>query len=113
MAEHFFGLSGCASFRADRFAKLDLVAGHAMFLGLNCFEPGQSQAVHAHDDADKFYLILSGNARMIVGEERLHAGPHTLIWAPAGVPHGVERAEARTVMLVGIASPSTTAPRTD
>ncbi len=105
MAEHVFALSGCATFRADRFAKIDLIAGQAMFLGLNCFEPGQSQAVHAHHDADKFYLILTGNARMIVGEERLDAGPETLIWAPAGVPHGVERVQGRTVMLVGMSPP--------
>lgn len=105
MAGHFFSLSGCATFRADRFAKLDLVAGQGLLLGLNCFEPGQSQTVHAHAGADKFYLILSGNARLIVGEEGREVGPGTLVWAPAGIPHGVERAKERTVMLVGITKP--------
>ena len=28
-----------------------------------------------------------------------------IVWAPAGVPHGVERALERTVLLVGIAPP--------
>jgi len=105
MADHFFSLPGCAAYRADRFVKLDLVAGRTLFLGLNCFEDGQHQPVHAHTDADKFYLILSGNARMIVGEQQVDAGPDTLVWAPAGVPHGVERANGRTLMLVGMAPP--------
>ncbi|MGQ0702124.1 MAG: cupin domain-containing protein [Gemmatimonadales bacterium] len=105
MADHFFSLSGCATYRADRFVKLDLVAGRTLFLGLNCFEDGQSQAVHTHGGADKFYLILSGNARMIVGEHTVDAGPNTLVWAPVGVPHGVERAYGRTLMLVGMAPP--------
>ena len=94
-----------ATFRSEQAAKADLQRGATLFVGLNCFEPGQSQAVHVHDGADKFYFIISGNARMIVGEETRDAGAGTLVWAPAGVPHGVERAHARTVMLVGIAPP--------
>lgn len=105
MSEHFLALSGCAIFRSDRFAKQDLAAGQALFLGLNCFEAGQSQPVHTHAGADKFYLILSGNARMIVGEEAQDVGPDTLVWAPAGVPHGVALAHGRTVILVGMAPP--------
>jgi len=105
MPEYFLSLAERAAFRADRAAKVDLLRGGAMFLGLNCFEPGQSQSVHAHAGADKFYLILSGNASMIVGDETRDAGPGTLIWAPADVLHGVTRAHERTVMLVGIAPP--------
>ena len=105
MPEHFFQPADHAVFRADRAAKADLVRGSALFLGLNCFEPGQSQAVHTHVGADKFYLILSGNASMIVGEETGDAGAGTIVWAPAGVPHGVATAHQRTVMLVAIAPP--------
>lgn len=93
------------TFRPDRMAKADLASGGRLFLGLNCFEPGQRQAIHHHVGADKFYLIVSGKARMVVGTERREAGPGTLVWAPAEVPHGVEEALERTVMLVGIAPP--------
>lgn len=92
-------------FSADKATKSDLVRGERLFLGLNCFEPGQSQPVHAHRGADKFYLILSGKARMIVGAERFEAGPGQLVWAPAEVPHGVESALERTVMMIGMAPP--------
>lgn len=105
MPEYFLIPAGHAAFRADKPVKADLFRGAAMFVGLNCFEAGQTQAVHSHGGADKFYLILSGNASMIVGDETRDAGPGTLVWAPAGVPHGVARAHQQTVMLVGIAPP--------
>lgn len=103
MSPYFFAPAASAAFDGSKFAKLDLARGQQLFLGLNCFEPGQSQAVHRHAGADKFYLILSGNARMIVGEDSRDAGAGTLVWAPSGVPHGVKRAHERTVMLVGMA----------
>lgn len=105
MPDYFVSSADRAVFRADQPAKADLFRGGTMFLGLNCFEPGQTQPVHSHGGADKFYLILSGNASMIVGDQTRDAGPGTLVWAPADVLHGVLRAHERTVMLVGIAPP--------
>jgi quercetin dioxygenase-like cupin family protein len=105
MTEYFLEPGKRAVFAVQKAAKVDLARGSALFLGLNCFEAGQSQQMHAHAGADKFYLILSGNASMMVGNETRDAGPGTLIWAPADVPHGVARAHQRTVMLVGLAPP--------
>ena len=105
MTEFFFEPGERAVFDSATAAKSDLARGSTMFLGLNCFEPGQSQRIHAHAGADKFYLILSGNASMAVGKETRDAGPGTLVWAPADVPHGVVLAHQRTVMLVGLAPP--------
>ena len=90
------------AFASAKFAKADLARGTHLFAGLNCFEPGQAQAVHTHDGADKFYLVLEGKARMRVGAEEVEASAGTLVWAPAGVPHGVVRAIERCVMLVGM-----------
>ncbi|MBL8988412.1 MAG: cupin domain-containing protein [Gemmatimonadetes bacterium] len=92
-------------FSADKATKTDLVRGTQLFLGLNCFEPGQSQPVHAHRGADKFYLIVSGKASMIVGDDRFDAGPGQVVWAPADVPHGVAAALERTIMMIGMAPP--------
>lgn len=105
MSRYLIDPSLSATFSAVRGAKSDLVRGQQLFLGLNCFEPGQSQPVHSHPGADKFYLIISGKARMAVGEDQFEAGPGALIWAPAGVPHGVVTAIDRTTMLVGMSPP--------
>jgi quercetin dioxygenase-like cupin family protein len=98
-------LAEAAVFSPARSSKADLFRGRHLFLGLNCFEAEQTQPVHTHEDADKFYFIASGKARMAVGNERFDARAGDVVWAPAGVPHGVERAYERTVMLVGIAPP--------
>ncbi|HEX9611112.1 MAG TPA: cupin domain-containing protein [Gemmatimonadales bacterium] len=92
-----------AAFHADRMTKVDCFRSERLLVGLNCFEPGQAQAVHAHADADKFYLVVSGKANFVVGPRVVAAGPGDLVLAPAGVPHGVERAAERTVVLVAIA----------
>ena len=86
----------------ERFAKADLARGAHLLLGLNCYRPGQHQAAHTHNSADKFYLVLSGKARMVVGSERIIAEGGDLVWCPAGVEHGVEEAIEPTIMIVGI-----------
>jgi len=105
MDGRFLVIADRIAFDAARAAKSDLVRGVSLFLGLNTFETGQRQAPHVHDGADKFYLLLSGKARMIVGDETREVGPGIVVWAPAGEPHGVVEALERTVMLVGMAPP--------
>ena len=89
-------------FAAERYTKTDLARGQHLFLGLNCFLPGQSQAAHTHASADKFYLVLSGKARMLVGAEQVIAEAGDLVWCPAGVVHGVEEALEESVIMVGM-----------
>jgi quercetin dioxygenase-like cupin family protein len=102
----FFRTVGDAiRFEAAKAAKVDLFRGGQLFVGLNCFEPGQRQAVHTHAGADKFYLLVSGKARMTVGGETRVVNAGTVVWAPADVPHGVDEALERSVMLVTIAPP--------
>lgn len=105
MSEYFRSIGGAATFSPDKAAKADLFLGEQLFAGLNCFEPGQSQKVHVHSGADKFYLIVTGKARMMVGDDTREVGSGTLVWAPADVPHGVVEALEQTVMLVAIAPP--------
>ncbi len=105
MPDYFRHLDAATSFNPDKAAKADLFRGAALFVGLNCFEPGQGQAVHTHTGADKFYLVVSGRARLTVGEETRDAGPGMVVWAPAGIPHGVVVAGERTVLLVAMAPP--------
>jgi quercetin dioxygenase-like cupin family protein len=98
-------LPGRAAFRADKMAKIDCFRSERLLVGLNCFEPNQAQAVHTHPDADKFYVVVSGKATFVVGARVVTAGPGDLVLAPAGVPHGVEKAETQTVVLMAMAPP--------
>ncbi|MDX2122510.1 MAG: cupin domain-containing protein [Gemmatimonadota bacterium] len=103
---YFRSAAAAATFAAAKGTKTDLFRGAQLMVGLNCFEPGQGQALHAHRGADKFYFLVSGKARMTVGGETREAVAGDVIWAPAGVPHGVVEALERTVMLVAIAPPA-------
>jgi quercetin dioxygenase-like cupin family protein len=105
MSHEFHEIGASATFDPAAATKADLCRGDHLFVGLNCFEPGQAQRIHTHATADKFYVVVSGRARMTVGEITREAGPGTIVWAPAGVPHGVAQALERTVLLVGIAPP--------
>ncbi len=91
-----------AVFASEKMQKLDCFTTPRLLVGLNCFEPGQAQKIHAHEGADKFYLLLSGRASVVVGDETRDVAAGDLVCAPAGVPHGVATAYERTVMLVAI-----------
>ncbi|MGH7605878.1 MAG: cupin domain-containing protein [Gemmatimonadales bacterium] len=94
-----------ATFRADAMTKVDCFRSARLLVGLNCLEPGQAQAAHTHTGADKFYVVLSGKATFVVGDETVTAGPGDLVPAPAGVRHGIARAEERSVILMALAPP--------
>jgi len=104
----FIHAGDAAAFGPTKATKADLFRGESLFVGLNCFEPGQSQRIHSHAGADKFYLVMSGKARITVGAETAVAEAGTVVWCPADVPHGVEEALERTVILVAIAPPPET-----
>jgi quercetin dioxygenase-like cupin family protein len=101
----FLDPARAASFDATRMTKADLARGEHLFLGLNCLEPGQSQAVHTHAGADKFYLVVSGKARITVGGATEVVGPGQVAWCPAGEPHGIAEALERTVVVIGMGPP--------
>jgi len=103
---HFLNWRDFEGARPEKFFKTTLWQGNNVMVGLNCLEPGQSQPLHAHEDADKLYFVLSGRGRFTVGEEVREAGEGLLILAPAGVPHGVSNhGNERLSVLVGISPP--------
>jgi quercetin dioxygenase-like cupin family protein len=90
--------------RSDKFYKATLFQGEALLLGLNCLEPGQVQQPHDHADQDKFYYVVGGNGRFWLGDTQVDAGEGEVVWAPAGVVHGVaNEGNGRLTLLVGIA----------
>jgi mannose-6-phosphate isomerase-like protein (cupin superfamily) len=90
----------------EKFYKTTLWQGDHMTVGLNCLEPGQTQNLHSHAGAEKFYFVLEGSGQFTVGDEEKDAGEGELIVAPSGVPHGVtNNGRERLSLLVIIAPP--------
>lgn len=89
---------------APKFYKTTMFRSDHLMLGLNCLEPGQQHAVHTHTDQDKFYMVLEGTGRFTVGDETRDLATGNVVWAAAGVPHGVHNTgDVPLVVLVGIA----------
>ena len=89
---------------AEKFFKTTLWQGEHLLIGLNCLEPNQIQSAHAHPGADKFYFVLEGNGRFIIGDHEEEAAAGMLVVAPAGVSHGVTNTGSqRLSLLVAIA----------
>ncbi len=92
--------------RPEKFFKNTLFQGDMLMVGLNCLEPGQVQAVHDHADQDKVYVVMEGSGRFTVGDMVQAAGLGMVVWAAAGVPHGVENVGSeRLTVLVCMAPP--------
>lgn len=92
--------------KIEKFYKTTLFQGSNLMIGLNCLEPGQVQSVHHHADQDKCYYVIEGIGQFTIGDEVSEVGPGHVVWAQAGVSHGVEnRGQERLTILVGIAPP--------
>ena len=90
--------------RPEKFFKTTLWQGDHVMIGLNCLEPQQTQPVHAHDGADKFYFVLAGSGTFIVGDDEQIVNSSMVVIAPAGVPHGVTNTgDDRLSLLIAIA----------
>ena len=106
MSSHIVHYSDYSGANPAKFYKTTLFDGDFLMIGLNCLEPGQVQPVHEHTDQDKVYVVLEGVGVFTVGADDQEAGPGHVVWAPAGVPHGVRNAGLqRLVVLVGMAPP--------
>jgi quercetin dioxygenase-like cupin family protein len=92
----------------EKLYKTTLHQSQHLMLGLNCLEPGQVQAVHTHDQQDKFYYVIEGEGQFTLGEEQHNVTARHSVWAPAGVAHGVTNTgEATLIILMGMSPPPT------
>jgi quercetin dioxygenase-like cupin family protein len=97
-------LKGQRRFSKEKFQKINIFDSPRMFCDIYCFEPGQEQKLHAHDEADKIYCVLEGRGEFTVGAESRELGPGYALLCPPGEEHGVvNAAEERLVVLVFMA----------
>ncbi len=103
---YFFNWREHVGSNLEKFYKTTLFQGDQLMIGLNCLEPGQTQAAHAHEGADKFYFVLEGWGTFTVGNEEQQAEVGAVVAAPAGIKHGVTNSgDERLSLLVAIAPP--------
>jgi mannose-6-phosphate isomerase-like protein (cupin superfamily) len=64
-------------------------------------EPGETNNMHTHGDAEQVYFVLRGGGTVQVGDERKKVKAGDAVFLPAGVPHGFfNTGDRRTVLLL-------------
>ena len=95
-----------AVFDAARMGKATLFRSERIMVGLNCFEPGQEHALHAHAGMDKVYLVVSGRGRFVLEGRELPMEAGALLVAPEGVPHGIRNPSGDRLVVLAILAPA-------
>ena len=100
----FVQTSDHVRFDPHKLCKNNLFETPQMFCDLYCLEPGQSQKLHRHSDAAKFYYVVEGRGRFQVGDAEQTLGKGGLAFSRAGEAHGVvNESQERLVLLVAMA----------
>ena len=97
-----------AVWQPAKMGKATLFQGAQMMVGLNAFEPGQAHAPHAHQGVDKLYQVVEGRGDFSVGDVVKSVAADAVVFAPAGVPHGVKNPGPGRLLVLVVMSPPPT-----
>ena len=104
MIEAYRKLADVVAFSREKMHKNRVFETERMSCDVYCFEPGQTQAVHAHDGSDKVYFVLEGTGTFRVGDSERELRKDEFAVAESGTRHGVEnRSGGRLTVLVFVA----------
>ena len=95
-----------AVYKTDKMGKSTVFESARVLVGLNAFEPGQSHALHAHDDMDKVYHVLEGSGVFLLEGRELPMRAGDLLVAPEGVPHGIRNTGTGRLLVLAILAPA-------
>ncbi len=68
------------------------------------YEPGGCHNPHEHESTEQAFLVLSGEGKMIVGDEEIPIKKGSVVYAPPKVRHSTENTgdENLRMMLIGV-----------
>jgi len=92
-------------FSSEKMKKNNLAETDRFFCDLYCFEPGQEQKPHLHEDSDKIYIVLEGRGVFRIGIEEQELGRDQGVLAPAGIEHGVRNISNQRLTLLVFMAP--------
>ena len=68
--------------------------------------PGDSGVMHAHDEAEEVYVLLSGQASFVTEDESVPMVPHDAVRVPKGVQHTTRNSSDEDAMWLVIGAPA-------
>ena len=103
--ENFKNIAQAMQFLPDKMKKNGLFDTERLFCDLYCFEPGQTQALHAHEGSDKIYFVVHGKALVQIGDSEKELGQNEIALAASGQRHGVKNPGPDRLMLLVFMAP--------
>ena len=95
-----------AVFNSEKMGKTTLFRSEQILVGLNAFEHGQEHALHAHEDMDKVYHVVSGRGVFLLEGRELDMQSGEMLIAPRGVSHGIRNTGDERLLVVAILAPA-------
>jgi len=92
-------------FGDDKMQKVPVFESERFFCDQYCLLPGQNQKVHSHEDEDKVYVVLEGEAMFDIGGEQELLAEGSAVIARAGTPHGVKNLSDSPLVLLVMMAP--------
>jgi mannose-6-phosphate isomerase-like protein (cupin superfamily) len=86
--------------------KVTLFESERVLVGLNCFEPGQEHALHAHSGQDKIYQVVAGRGVCLLEGRLVPLETGTMLVAPDGVRHGIRNTGSERLVVLAILAPA-------
>jgi quercetin dioxygenase-like cupin family protein len=90
----------------EKMGKATLFRSERVMVGLNCFEPGQEHALHAHEGMDKVYHVLAGEGLFLLEGSELPMAAGVMLVAPQGVPHGIRNTGRDRLLVLAVLAPA-------
>lgn len=98
-------LSDSLTFSEEKMQKNALFDSPHLFYDTYCLLPGQSQKVHAHENSDKIYYVLTGTGHFTINDEERDLSEGNAVIARAGDPHGVSNESGENLVLLVTMAP--------
>ena len=95
-----------AVFSTEKMGKATLFRSEKVMVGLNSYEPGQEHALHAHQDMDKVYHVISGSGHFLLEDREIPMEAGVMLVAPEGVAHGIRNTGSERLLVLAILAPA-------
>ncbi|MHB8766950.1 MAG: cupin domain-containing protein [Deferrisomatales bacterium] len=89
---HIARVADLANYSSDHAQKSNLAEGAHCRVTLWCLEPGQEIHPHAHA-GDHVWVVQEGEGWFLTDTGTHPVGPGSVVFAPAGEPHGMRARE--------------------
>jgi quercetin dioxygenase-like cupin family protein len=98
-------VASLARFAPDKMGKGTFAQGESLLAGLNCFEPGQEHAPHAHEGQDKLYFVLEGSGVVRIGDQSQLLSAGDAAFAPSGIVHSIRNPGPERLVVMAVLAP--------